>query len=79
MLPLFFLPHQIQSELSDFHLNANYTLEMLTLLGNSYLELKKCVEARKVMEEALKVCLELGEDKAAPCAAITGDLGLIYK
>ena len=41
--------------------------------------MEKYNEAMKVMEEALMVCLELGEDKASTCAAINGELGWIYK
>ena len=78
MLLLFF-PHQIQSELTDFHFDASYELEMLTPLGESYLLMGKYNEARKVMEEALMVCLEVGKDKAAICAATAGQLGFIYK
>ena len=36
-------------------------------------------EARKVMEEALMVCLEVGKDKATTCVATAGQLGWIYK
>ena len=36
-------------------------------------------EARKVMEEALMVCLEVAKDKATTCVATAGQLGWIYK
>ena len=75
----FFFSHQIQSEPSDFHFDASYKLELLTVLGTFYLQMEKYNEARKVMEEALMVCLELGEDKASTCASINGELGWIYK
>ena len=78
MLLLFF-PHQLQSEHCDFHFDASYDLELLSVLGESYLHMGKYNEAGKVMEEALMVCFELGKDKAATCAAIVGELGWIYK
>lgn len=58
---------------------ASYKLELLPALGESYLQMEKYIEAGKVMEEALMVCLELGKDKPPTCAAIAGELGWIYK
>ena len=79
LLFFFFNSHQMQSELSDFHLDASHELSLLNALGDSYVRIGKYKEARKVMEEALIVCLKPGIDEYTRCAVVCGQLGWIYK